>query len=273
MLKTSLASLNPFAKFSSGAYRTMSKDEIKEDMDRRYETGRAYPDTRLWIEVHHKELERIFLAFLTGKTEGAEIIEVGAGLGGIAAHRIRDAKRIVATDLSDTALNTAREFFKGRRELSFVQMDSEALTFPDQSFDIAISKEVIEHLPNPTHNLKCMHRVLRQNGILVLSTPNADSFHLRMNRKLGHPDFMCSGDHIREYSYTEMINMLGDAGFEVEDAKGVSLMPYHYIKDVFVDSVQKLTEYDPEVVEWQRILGERAGPEFAFNYVILARKV
>lgn len=263
---------NPFARFQTGiSYKEISKKELRDDLNARYETGNAYPNPTLWIHVHHQQLEAVFRSFLADKTTGKHILEIGCGLGGIAAHNIRDAARIVATDLSDAALATSRDFFHGRPELSFVQMDSENLTFDDASFDIAIAKEVIEHLPSPETCLASLHRVLRPGGHFALSTPNRDSFHLRVNRKLGHPDFMCSGDHIKEFTYSEMVEMLEAAGFSIEHAEGVTLSPFHYVADVFPDQVKAL-EDDPEFVEWMRVLGQRAGPEFGFCYVILARK-
>jgi 2-polyprenyl-3-methyl-5-hydroxy-6-metoxy-1,4-benzoquinol methylase len=264
--------LNPFERFQTGiSYNKMSKREIRKDLNARYETGNAYPNPALWIHVHHQQLEAVFRAFLADKVTGKHILEIGCGLGGIAAHNIRDAARIIATDLSDTALATARAFFHDRRELSFFQMDSENLTFDDASFDIAIAKEVLEHLSNPETCLASLHRVLRPGGYLALSTPNRDSFHLRVNRKLGRSDFKCSGDHIKEFTYSEMVEMLESAGFSIEKAEGVTLSPFHYVPDVFPDRVKAL-EDDPEFVEWMRVLGQRAGAEFGFCFVILARK-
>lgn len=264
---------NPFSRFSQGtAYRNMSKDEIKADMEARYESGDAYPDNRLWIDIHHKDLEATFAELLRGKTKDKEILEIGCGTGGIGANLVRDANAIVATDLSDTALDVARSFFRDRSYIHFEQADSENLRYSDASFDIAIAKEVLEHLPHPEDCIRGVHRVLRPGGLFALSSPNRDSLHLRINRKLGRSDFMCSGDHIREYSYSEMTSMLMENGFGVEAARGVTLMPYHYVEGVFPDSIKALEDHDAEVVEWMRVMGRRAGPEFGFCYVILARK-
>jgi ubiquinone/menaquinone biosynthesis C-methylase UbiE len=265
---------DPFSKFRSGstAYRAMSKDEIKIDMDARYETGDAYPNPALWIHIHHKELERTIAELLLGKTQGRKILELGCGTGGVAPHNIRDADLIVGTDLSEAALRVAQGFFRESQSIQFRQMDAENLQFTDSSFDIVVAKEVLEHLPNPKRCIGEVCRVLKAGGYFVLSSPNRDSLHLRVNRKLGQDDFACAGDHIREFTYSEMKEMLAESGFLVEASEGVTLMPYHYVKGIFPDAIKAAEDIDEEFVDWLRVLGRRAGPEFAFCYVILARK-
>ena len=170
------------------------------------------------------------------------MLEVGCGSGGVAAHRLRDASLIVGTDLSDSALQIARDFFRADEWISFVQMDAEHLDFPDGSFDIVVAKEVLEHLPNAELCIANVHRLLKEDGLFALSSPNRDSFHLRLNRKLGGVDFPCSGDHIREYTYDEMTELLTANGFTVIGAEGVTLTPYHYVEGVFPDPVKALED-------------------------------
>jgi len=263
---------DPLTKFQDGSYGTMSKDEIKTDMDMRYETGDAYPSSALWVHVHHTELEATFVELLRGKTKAKRVLEIGCGLGGLAVRNLHDVDMIVGTDLSESALCAARDFFRHQQRVEFKQMDAETLQFPDSSFDIVIAKELLEHLQKPKSCMDEVHRVLSSHGYFVLSSPNRDSLHLRVNRKLGRPDFVCAGDHIREFTYSEMTDLLTESGFCVETAEGVMLMPYHYVEGVFPDAVRAAEDTDAECVDWLRVLGRRAGPEFAFGYVILAKK-
>lgn len=262
---------DPFRRFKEGLYRLMSKDDIKADMNARYDTGNAYPTEARWAHFHHQDLEQTMAEMLKGETEDRVILELGSGTGGVAPHNIHDASRIVATDLSDSALRVARDFFKDRSEISFRQMDSEMITFPDRTFDIVIAKEVIEHLQRPQECLREVRRVLKDGGLFILSSPNRDSLHLRVNRKLGRDDFVCSGDHLQEFTYSEMTALLVEHGFGIEASEGVTLMPYHCVEGVFPPALAEAEDRDEEFIEWLRVLGRRAGPEFAFCYIILAR--
>jgi ubiquinone/menaquinone biosynthesis C-methylase UbiE len=46
---------------------------------------------------------------------------------------------------------------------------------PDNSFDIIISTEVIEHLENPRATFREFHRLLHSDGVLIVTTPNQES--------------------------------------------------------------------------------------------------
>ena len=262
---------DPFDQFKQG-YGALTKEQIKEDMDRRYDTGNAYPNPSYWIHAHHTTLEKTFVELIGATGDGKRVLEIGCGSGGIAAHHLPNAAYILATDLSNSALAIAREFFSARQNIEFVQSDAESIDCPDESFDLVVSKEVIEHLIEPMMLLKKAHRLLRPGGKLVLSTPNKDSFHLRVNRLFGRADFMCAGDHIREFTYGEMQEMLVAAGFVEEQAIGVTFLPYHYVEGVFPQTIQDAEDRDLEFNHMLQELGRRAGPEFAFGYVIKCRK-
>lgn len=49
---------------------------------------------------------------------------------------------------------------------------AENIPFPDKSFDVVTLLEVIEHVKNPESALKEIHRVLKDDGLLVMSTPD-----------------------------------------------------------------------------------------------------
>jgi SAM-dependent methyltransferase len=61
----------------------------------------------------------------------------------------------------------------------------EQIPYEGGGFDVVYSGEVIEHVYNPDHMLEECRRLLKPNGILVLSTPNMHAWYNRMMFVLG----------------------------------------------------------------------------------------
>lgn len=108
----------------------------------------------------------------------------------------------------------------------------DGIPFPDESFDLAICSEVIEHFPNsPKPVLSAIYRTLVKGGWLILTTPNAVSLEYRKLTLFGrstHYDFIpfyrlergypagaVYGGHIREYTRVEVEQMLTWENFTV----------------------------------------------------------
>ncbi len=55
--------------------------------------------------------------------------------------------------------------------------------YPDARFDVVTLWNVIEHLHSPTHELTKIYNLLRENGIIVITTPNVNSFAANLFKK------------------------------------------------------------------------------------------
>jgi 2-polyprenyl-3-methyl-5-hydroxy-6-metoxy-1,4-benzoquinol methylase len=76
----------------------------------------------------------------------------------------------VGIDFSDTAIAEA-----SRRYLNaqFVCADIMNWSYPKGAFDVVVSQEVLEHVPDQVRYLSVAHGLLRSGGHLILTTPNA----------------------------------------------------------------------------------------------------
>jgi ubiquinone/menaquinone biosynthesis C-methylase UbiE len=83
---------------------------------------------------------------------------------------------VTGCDFSGAALQVARERLRHLPDFGtgpcLVQGDAQKLAFADESFDLVVSCETIEHLPDPWAALREMYRVTRPGGQLFLTTPN-----------------------------------------------------------------------------------------------------
>jgi SAM-dependent methyltransferase len=114
-------------------------------------------------------------------------------------------------------------------ELAFVieQCDIERrrMTQAAESLDMVTCFEVLEHLRyDPMFMMLEIHRVLRPNGLLVLTTPNASSWETMARVTALESPFIASSYfangsgiiHCKEYSASEIQQLLKNAGFKLE---------------------------------------------------------
>jgi SAM-dependent methyltransferase len=79
-------------------------------------------------------------------------------------------------------------------------------------YDIAVMFEVIEHLERPTCALRAIKRVLKDDGALLISTPNS---------KITSPDGIVRNPyHYREYDLVQFLSLLNYCGYTVEAVYG-----------------------------------------------------
>ena len=96
--------------------------------------------------------------------KNASLLDIGTGSGHVIQQIAKHCKRATSVDLHDERL-----IKKGYR---FKKVSDEHLPFEDNSFDVAISNHVLEHVPNQQLHLDEIHRVLKKGGIFYLATPN-----------------------------------------------------------------------------------------------------
>jgi ubiquinone/menaquinone biosynthesis C-methylase UbiE len=102
-----------------------------------------------------------FVEFLNVK-DGARILEVGSGLGLLAADVAAAAPnvQVVGVEQSDKQIAAATK----APNIRYVQGDAHRLEFPDNSFDLVYARYVLEHVADPAKVLMEMRRVTREGG-------------------------------------------------------------------------------------------------------------
>ena len=79
--------------------------------------------------------------------------------------------RVLGFDLNGTSLRLAKEHVNSM-SVPFVQGNSCALPFGDNTFDKIFSTEVLEHIPDDHQALREIHRILKPGGRLIITVPN-----------------------------------------------------------------------------------------------------
>jgi 2-polyprenyl-3-methyl-5-hydroxy-6-metoxy-1,4-benzoquinol methylase len=108
-------------------------------------------------------------------------------------------------------------------EFSHFNVEDEEFPFPATTFDVVLLCEVIEHLQrDPVRVLLEIQRILRHNGVLVLTTPNVSRLENVARMLAGaniydpYSGYGPYGRHNREYNKHEIVRLLEYCGYIVE---------------------------------------------------------
>lgn len=153
------------------------------------------------IAAEHQARYRWALDVAAGK----EILDAGCGVGyGSAVLSDAGAARVVGVDNDADAVANASSRYGGRDTVEFRHGDLRELPFEDFSFDLIVCFEAIEHVDRQDAALDELRRVLREDGHLLISSPNRDVY------PPGNPH------HLHEYTPEELAQALATR-FEAVD--------------------------------------------------------
>lgn len=133
-------------------------------------------------------------------------VDIGSNLG-IGISEISSRRSIIACDKEYRYVKIFND-----KNIPSVVLDALDLPFPTNSCDVISCFETIEHVPMVDVNkmLYEIHRVLKDDGILLISTPNKEA-----NGKA-----KISPDHKQEFTSAEFHMLLKSFGFKIEEEYG-----------------------------------------------------
>jgi len=120
-----------------------------------------------------------------------EVIEVGSGEGYGTSLLSQAAARVVGLDIDKATVEHASQKYASNK-VRFALYDGSTIPSPDSTFDLAVSFQVIEHIRDDAGHVAEICRILKPDGILVLTTPNR-GYRLHPGQK------PWNRFHIREY--------------------------------------------------------------------------
>jgi 2-polyprenyl-3-methyl-5-hydroxy-6-metoxy-1,4-benzoquinol methylase len=147
-------------------------------------------------------------AFLVERVRpGDRVLDLGCGEGAFLGVIADAGATAVGADVADAALERARAAHP-EADLELVPYEG-PLPFEDSSFDVVWASEVIEHVADTGGFLSEVRRVLRTDGLLLLTTPG----HGRLRALLaGVPDPL--GDHLRFFTAGSLARTLRAFGLD-----------------------------------------------------------
>ncbi|MFI7666670.1 class I SAM-dependent methyltransferase [Nocardia sp. NPDC049526] len=159
-----------------------------------------------WFRRHE-----IVYARLLERCAGKTVLEAGSGEG-YGANMIADvAAEVIGLDYDTSAVEHVRARYP---RVEMIQGNLAALPLEDESVDVVVNFQVIEHLWDQGQFIRECLRVLRPGGELLISTPNRITFSPGRDTPL-------NPFHTRELDADELTELLVDAGFRVTLMSGV----------------------------------------------------
>lgn len=125
----------------------------------------------IWYEHWHR------YAFALPLVAGKRVLDAACGEGYGSNLLASVAAEVIGVDISAQATMHARErYAQARPNLRFETADAAALTFADRSFDVVVSFETLEHLEAQQELVSGFARVLRDDGVLLISSPDKRTY-------------------------------------------------------------------------------------------------
>ena len=174
--------------------------------------------------------------------EGAgDVLDYGCGWGHFSM-AIRDKKNTVtAIDLSQNAIDICDIVWGEQAHLSFKCASTQ--NFSARTFDLVLSNQVIEHVHNVGNYLSEISRVIKDNGVLIISLPNVMNprFFLPMLRrdmnswlknlsKRMLDEYDKESNHINAWDPHHFVTMLASVGFRLDSYVPTEGIPFPTVK-------------------------------------------
>jgi 2-polyprenyl-3-methyl-5-hydroxy-6-metoxy-1,4-benzoquinol methylase len=176
---------------------------------------------------------------LVGLPQPADtVLEIGCGTGALcAALHARGCRDLIGIDIAQSAIEYARSIHP---YLDLRCMDAKQLDFPDASFDVCLSFDVVEHLPSVQRHFNDVFRILKPGGHYLFQTPNLFSnavFSTITYRGLSWRKIHCSLQ-----THRSLRRHVRDAGFAALEFARVPLADAHkarilppVVRDIFLN--------------------------------------
>jgi 2-polyprenyl-3-methyl-5-hydroxy-6-metoxy-1,4-benzoquinol methylase len=171
-----------------------------------------------WQKVKH-------ILNLAGNPKNAVILDFGCGSGIMLKSLSHHANKIYASDIE---LRMARNTVKilNINNVKFVDPESISADIEDQSLDLIIAANVLEHVPSLENTIQLFQKKLKNEGSLIVSGPT-ENFIYKTGRKIlqitGNKNF--SGD----YHVTDINNIFEKINYNQFRLQQTKKVPHPFI--------------------------------------------
>ena len=167
------------------------------------------PDpTYLEEEVGRRKASRKVLERIEKLANKGKLLDIGSSAGFFLAEAKSRGWETTGIEFSKWSKKYAEEHFG----LTIYDQPLEKLNWPKESFDAITMLDVIEHLTDPRQVLSEVKKILKPDGILVITTPNIYSLAARLAKEKW---YAILPGHLFYFSPKTLEKILAEAGFRI----------------------------------------------------------
>ncbi len=148
--------------------------------------------------------------FLDNIEENSSVLDIGCGLGIVAYKIAKKAKKVVAIDINKKTIQFAKQNYN-RSNIVYINADATKHKF-DDSFDIIILSNVLEHLKDRINFLK---RIKKLGNLILIRVPMINRDWLPLYEKELGLEYRLDLTHYIEYTLESFKKEMDDAGLKI----------------------------------------------------------
>lgn len=238
-------------------------------------------------DKHYNEVAKYFIKHIEKYVPdvsyfGKKVLDVGCWWGWFIKYARGKGAYVEGFDCANDRINDAKEFI-GEEGLNIADAEKIPDAYKDKGYDVVFSWHVMEHVKNHNLMMQGIHRILKDNGDLILAVPKEYSFKILpyrpfrwlVNRKAAflkkHKlyDFLKSISysdvtHEREYTKKTVSNILKSNRFTILKINSFGF-EFPYPVDQYLNSHQKF------FLSW--VLGSVVPSWWRAAFIIHAKKI
>lgn len=225
----------------------MSEIYSKKFYEKMYAENRVWAGPQGILGFVYKSLKRFELhrvsATVTLLSKGNRILDIGCGDGGLLS-KVKNLKlfnEFYGIDIAGVVVRRAKRNIKektGSLNKVFIKTGSldSRLNFNNGYFDSVTCLSVLEHIFDPYFGIKEIHRLLKNNGLLILEVPNLVWLPRRTAVLFGvlpvtAEESGWDGGHLHYFTFAATKKLLEDNGFKIAFAGSTGI--FYKIRNIW----------------------------------------
>ena len=165
-----------------------------------------------YLSSRHDFIVNLAAKALAGRNPAdCRILDAGCGSGGVTTRLLRKGYNVVACDMDEESI---RQGLATGRLKDVHRLDVAQLPFEDNSFDLVVCSEVLEHVPDDAQALRSLLRVAKRD--VLFSVPAHMYLWTQSDTTLGHR---------HRYSKADVRALIGKAGAGIVKVHAYGIMP------------------------------------------------